>query len=421
MKVQLISNIQGDKSHMMNILPLKSPRVYFRLSTVLLLILLGFGYTSLFIDSVDATTTGPTQTQTTTWISLESDYPEAEFNDVKFINSSHGWVVGILYPDTFSGGIILHTENGGDTWETQIADDTQLFLQIDVVNELTAWVTGLGCLYFTNDSGASWYISLAGNSRLSGMSTVEFLNTTHGWTATSQVLYKTTDGGQIWQNVTGWTFSDNPRDMHFLTEDEVWAIGFNGIYHSEDGAETWEQVFDKGGWSLSFLNEDEAWGISDSSLFHMNQNHTWETLPVPGRVPSFRLRSPYCTDIQFIDDQNGWIVGTEIAVMHSPDGGSTWYQQTVPSHRGYRMIAVCFVDELHGWVVGTDGTILRTSTGNNLDVLLLSGQQDLLLIAIGAAGIVIVLPAGCFVLRRRKRRMNITDTDGEPESTTDLL
>jgi len=292
---------------MMNILSLKSLRYYSRLSAVLLVILLGCGYTSLFIASVDATTTGSVQ-QTTTWISLESDYPEAKFKDVEFINSSHGWVVGILYPDTFSGGIILHTDDGGDTWETQIADDTQLFLQIDIMNERTAWVTGLGCLYFTNDSGESWQTSLVGNSRMSGMSTVEFLNATHGWTATSQVLYKTTDGGQTWQNISGWTFNDNPNEMHFLTEDEVWAIGFDGIYHSEDGAETWEQVFDKGGWSLSFLNENEAWGVSDSSLFHMNQDHAWEALPVPGRVPSFRLRSPYCTDIQFIDDQNGWIV-----------------------------------------------------------------------------------------------------------------
>jgi len=114
-------------------------------------------------------------------------------------------------------------------------------------------------------------------------------------------------------------------------------------------------------------------------------------------------------------------VGTEIAVMHTPDGGSTWYQQSVPANRGYRMIAVSFVDELHGWVVGSKGTILRTSTGNNLDAILLTGQQDLLLIIIGATGLVIVLPAGWLALRRRKRRMSVTQTGIEPESTAELL
>ncbi len=406
---------------MMNILPLRTSRPDFRLSAVVLLILLGFAYTGLFFAFADAARMEPAQAQTTTWISLESDYTEATFRDVEFINSSHGWVVGILYPNTTSGGIILHTKDAGDTWETQLADDDQLFRQIEVVNEHTAWVTGRGRLYFTNDSGESWHISLAGNSRLSTMSTVEFLNETHGWTATTQIMYKTTDGGQTWQYVTGWMFEDNPRDIYFLTEHEVWAIGYHGIYHSDDGAETWEQVFDKGGWSLSFLNENEAWGVSDGYLLHMKQNNTWEAMPVPGRVPSFRLKSPYCSDIQFIDDQHGWIVGTEIAVMHTSNGGSTWYQQSVPANRGYRMFAVCFVDESHGWVVGSDGTILRTSAGGNLDALLLSGQEDLLLIAIGGAGIVIVLPVGWFVLRRRKGRMNTTQTGVDSDSAPEIL
>ncbi len=119
---------------MMNILPLRTSRPDFKLNAVLLLILLGFAYTGLFVGSTDAATMEPAQTQTTTWISLESDYPEAKFRDVEFINSSHGWVVGILYPNITSGGIILHTEDGGDTWETQLADDTQLFMQINVVN-----------------------------------------------------------------------------------------------------------------------------------------------------------------------------------------------------------------------------------------------------------------------------------------------
>ncbi|TFH05870.1 MAG: hypothetical protein E4H14_11895 [Candidatus Thorarchaeota archaeon] len=392
----------------------------FRISVLILLILLGLTHAGVFIDSVASATMEPAQSQTTTWISLESDYPEAKFKDVEFINSSHGWVVGLPYSNTTRGGIILHTENGGDTWETQLADDLQIFRQIEVVNEQTVWVTGLGRLYFTNDSGESWDTSVAYGS-LSTMSMVKFVNETHGWTATMRMLFKTTDGGQTWQNVAGWTFEDHPRDMHFLTEYDVWTIGYDGIYHSEDGGETWVQVFERGGWSLSFPNENEAWGVSDSSLFHMNQDHTWAALPIPGRLPSFRLRSPYCTDIQFIDDQNGWIVGTEIAVMHTPDGGSTWYQQSVPADRGNRMMAVCFVDESHGWIVGSDGTILRTSTGGNLDALLLSGQQDLLLIIIGVAGIVIVLPAGRFVFRRRKQKIDMTQTGIEPESTAELL
>lgn len=153
----------------------------------------------------------------------------------------------------------------------------------------------------------------------------------------------------------------------------------------------------------------------------MKQDHTWERMVIPGRAPSFRLRSPYCSDIQFIDDQHGWIVGHEISVMHTPNGGSTWYQQSVPANMGSRMLAVCFIDEIHGWVVGYDGTILRTIAGGNLDALLFSGQQDLLLIAIGGAGIVIALPVGRFVLRRRKGRMNTTQAGVDSDSAPEIL
>jgi len=414
-------NSMRNRSRMMNLITFRTSTPSYRRSVSLILILLGFVYTSLPMASTNTATLGPAQTQTTTWASLESNYPEAKFYDVEFINSSHGWVVGILYSNTSSGGIILQTENGGDTWETQLADDSQEFYQLEIVNERTAWVTGLGCLYFTNDSGESWYISLVGSNRLSSMSMVEFLNETHGWTATMQVLFKTTDGGQTWHNVTGWTFDDNPRNMKFLSEGEVWAIGFDGIYHSEDGAETWEKVFDMGGWSLSFPNEDEGWGISDGYLFRMKQDHTWEELVVPGRLPSFRLRPPYCTDIQFIDDQHGWIVGNEIAVMYTPNGGSTWYQQSVPADRGNRMMAVCFVDELHGWVVGSDGCILRTSVGGNLDALLLSGQEDLLLILVGVLGIAVILPVGVIAFRWRKRRIQAVHAGGNSKSSPEIL
>ncbi len=405
---------------MMNLITFRVSRVSCRLSVSLILILLGFAYSGLPMASTYVAKIEPAQTQTTTWISLETDYPEAKFYDVEFINSSHGWVVGLLYSNTSSGGIILHTETSGDTWDTQLTDDAQIFYQLEVVNEQTAWVTGLGRLYFTNDSGESWYTSLVGNNRLSGMSMVEFLNETHGWTATMQILFRTTDGGQTWQNVTGWTFDDHPSDMQFLTDYEVWAIGSDGIYHSDDGAETWEMVFDKGGWSLSFPNEDEGWAASHKYFFHMKQDHTWEEIVIPGRLPSFRLLSPYCSDIQFIDDEHGWIVSSEIPIMHTPNGGSNWYEQSVPADRGGLMMAVCFIDELHGWVVGSDGCILRTSTGNNLDALLLSGQEDLLLIVFGATGVAIVLPVGLIILRWRKRRIHATQTVGDLKLVPEL-
>ena len=385
----------------------------YRLSVFLLLVLLGIPSVSA-VTNPNTIVVGPEQTQTSTWESLETDYPEATYRDVEFINASHGWVVGISNSSTSMGGIILYTEDSGNSWETQLLDDNQLFRQIEVIDSKTAWVTGLGRLFFTIDAGKSWESSVVAGG-LSGMSTVEFLNETYGLTATMRVLYRTTDGGQTWQPVSGWNVDDNPRDIQFLTDRNVCAIGFNGIYHSEDGTETWEMVFEEGGWSLSLLDLNNGWAVSDDGLFHLSANDTWEKRIVPGRLPASRLQPPYSTDIQFIDSQNGWIVGKEIPVMHTSDGGVTWYEQTGAYGHSSRLMAVHFIDEVHGWTVGYDGCILRTSSGNNLDTILLSGEEILFPIIIGLIAVVIVVPLTVVTIHRKRRIVNESYRGLEPE------
>jgi len=379
---------------------------YFRLECklVVCLLLIMLGLSSISATAVtENIATVSEQNQTTTWIALESDYPDATYRDVEFINITHGWVVGILNSSTTRGGVILHTEDSGDSWDTQLLDDEQLFLQLKVVNSQTVWVTGLGRLFYTTDGGVSWDTSIVYGG-YSGMSTVEFVNYTHGWTATMQTMYKTADSGQTWQTVPGWVIDDTPWDIHFLNESHVWAIGYSGIYRSIDGAETWEKVFDEGGWSMSFPDAENGWAISDHSLLSMTENNTWEKRVVPGRLPQLRLTPPYCSDIQFIDSQNGWIVGKEIPVMHTSDGGVTWYEQTGVSGHSSRLMALCFIDEIHGWAVGYDGGILRTSNGNNLDVLLQSDGAGSLVLIFGIIGLVTVIPLGIVVFIRKRRR-----------------
>lgn len=374
------------------------------LSALFLLVLLLFPMVNA-ATNLNTVETGPRQTQSPTWINLETPYSEAIYRDVEFINASHGWVVGISNETTTTGGIILYTEDGGDSWETQLLDDNQIFRQIDIVNSDTVWVTGLGRLFFTIDAGKSWETSVVAGA-LSGMSTVRFRNNTYGLTATANTLYETTDRGLTWHSIPGWPFNDSPRDIEFLNEREVWAIGYEGIYHSQDGAETWEKVVNEGGWSLTFPKKDNGWGISDGALLHMTKNSTWEKRVIPGPLPAFRLDLPYCSDIQFVNEQNGWIVGKETPVMHTSDGGVTWYEQSGANAHSSRLMAVCFIDETHGWSVGYDGCILRTSNGNNLDILLLSGEGIPYQLILGLIAVAITVPLCILTIHRKKGRIS---------------
>ena len=352
----------------------------------------------------------PQQSDGLTWEMVEHDYPDASFLDVAFLDATHGWVIGQLDSTIPTDVVVLYTDDGGSSWQVKMSEEEQNLVQIDIVDEDTIWVTGHGGPFYTTDAGETWQKIDLVVGRV-GMSTVEFINTTHGWTATIDTLYKTVDGGQTWESVPGWTFDDLPRKMRFLSSSNVWAIGAYGIYHSQDGAETWEQVSNKGGWTLSFVSETEAWAVGDNRLAHMTDGVTWVELPIPIRFPVPRLTPPYPTDILFVDADNGWIVGYEIQVMYTPNGGADWYEQSVPEEEvAKRLIAVDFVNSTHGWAVGSGGTIIRTTKGNTLGTRLWNGMTDRILLSV--VGVVAVMIIGViFVFNRRKRRAKSVPPD----------
>ncbi|MHC4913531.1 MAG: WD40/YVTN/BNR-like repeat-containing protein, partial [Planctomycetota bacterium] len=300
-------------------------------SKYLILILVWISSLMAHSSIIQGTNYVPLQESETTWDLLESDFPNAVFTDVSFINSTHGWIAGRAATEPGSNATVLHTKNGGDSWQLQFNNDEQWITSIDVLDEQTMWINGMGSLFYTLDGGTTWNESVVvgGNA---GMSPMKFINMTHGWTANQGVLYQTTDSGQSWGEVAGFTHDDTFRMIQCLSTVDIWAIGFSGIYHSTDGGVTWEKVSNWGGSALSFVSESEGWAIGSARLAHTIDGNTWVELVVPMRAPLFRMfEGPFCSDIQFIDENNGWIVGTEIKVMYTPDGGANWYQQSVPA------------------------------------------------------------------------------------------
>ena len=378
--------------------PLRHKR---RLSLITILIILGLAL-STCPSSVYAAPYTMTGQDTTTWTEMSQNYTNALFYDVSFFNETHGWVVGQSVEGSLGYGIVLHTTDAGQTWQTQLRNGTeQLYEMIDILNYDSIWITAYSSLFHSNDGGMTWeeHPVVSGKSF---MTFVKFIDENTGWTATNDVLYKTIDSGENWTAVPGWTFDDVPRDMHFLSPIEVWAIGFFGIYHSTDSAETWTQVYDYGGWALSMQDDGEGWAVSDAHLMHTSNGTDWQIVPSPGHNPFNSLTLPYHTDILFLGE-NGWIVGREIPIMHTPDGGGTWFAQSVPSNINRRMMALDFLNETYGWAVGTDGAILKTTKGTALGTRLWNGVTDPLFLAIIAAFAGVVIVSSGLWYRRRKK------------------
>lgn len=67
-------------------------------------------------------------------------------------------------------------------------------------------------------------------------------------------------------------------------------------------------------------------------------------------------------DACFSDTLEGWIVGSNARIYHTLDGGDSWTRQYAPG--GFSNLnAVCFLDSLNGWVVEAAGKVAQTGDG----------------------------------------------------------
>ena len=337
-----------------------------------------------------------------TWEILNHEFigSDTVFYDIKFLNETHGWVVGDVGLSTHEG-VVLHTDDSGDSWFLQLDEVSQDFVHIEVIDFNNIWVAGIGSLFHTSNGGMTWDESVVIDTQ-SGLSVVQFINLTHGWTATNHDLYYTQDGGLTWENNTLWEFSDVPRQMHFLSSFDMWAIGFFGIYHSTDGGFTWIQSHDRGGWSMSFVSELEAWAVADNMLVHMTDGNTWVDQILPRPISSSGLQYPYFTDVVFKDCNHGWIVGLETPVAYTPDGGTTWYAQTVQSEVRQRIMTVDFLNQTYGWAAGHNGIIMKTHRGNNMDIQLIDNGNQLNMSIFLSISLISIVAVVLFIIYRKR-------------------
>jgi photosystem II stability/assembly factor-like uncharacterized protein len=340
----------------------------------------------------------------TTWEILNHEFLSEDIRqrDVVFVNATHGWVLSQKEAGTRQG-MILYTNDSGDSWYQQYYNASQRFEQIEVIDSETLWVTGIGGLFHTENDGITWSRTKIGDVN-DFFYAIHFFNRTHGWTSSPASMYKTTDSGQSWEAVDSWTFDDDwGRMIHFVSPLDGWVIGFLGMYHTEDGGATWEKEIDRGGWAMSFVSSTEAWAVADDWLAHMTDGVTWVEKPLP-RTSLLPTRPPYFSDILFLDENNGWIVGDETEVAYTANGGKDWFSQSFPNDN--RISAIDFINTTHGWAVGRDGYIYRTTRGNSLGTPLLAGLIDTLLPwIVGALAAIVIVISSVAVVRRRRQRI----------------
>ena len=234
------------------------------------------------------------------WLEYERDFSDIFFGGVNFTDESNGWVAG-------TRGIILHTADGGETWEMQ---DSGLL-----------------------DPEENFDLVMAEDIALNR---IHFADPYYGWVCGEWgIVLRTIDGGETWElldtGVEGTLF-----DVDFVTRDLGIAVGIDGVLvRTIDGGETWENL--KTGFEGNHLfaitfrkygdRQDDPFCIGRgafiySSLFEEPTQPGDYWLPIPHMAVERKF--VWLNAITFTCETDGWIVGEKGLIMNSKDSGSSW-------------------------------------------------------------------------------------------------
>jgi photosystem II stability/assembly factor-like uncharacterized protein len=256
-----------------------------------------------------------------------------------------GWITG-------QDGMILHSADGGKTWTRQTTVTTVYLFAVDFIDENEGWTVGDRATYLhTTDAGKNWRIGKVGGGE--GLSEdeallaqepvlydVQFVDRTTGWVVGEfGNIYHTVDGGDSWEqqqdSLLGaglFNVLDLPTffGVHFIDRDRGLAAGLEGrVARTSDGGKNWKfETFDL---KLPMVDplfhafqfpDTSGWAVGAAGeIAQQNQpGEPWRRA-VLGREILTWLRG-----VHFLDKQNGWIVGGYGTILHTTDGGKTWFQ-----------------------------------------------------------------------------------------------
>ena len=298
-------------------------------------------------------------------ISDNKPAPETVIDNLKSVytySTDLAWTVG-------ENGLILHTENGGQSWNIQLIDTKKTLNGISFATSSIGWIVGNnGVIARSSSGGARWTLLSSG--------VVENLNDVF---AVSQlIVYAVGDTGTIMKSTNGinWAHKTsgvtaNLKSCYFYDSQTGWVCGANGtILKTTDGGTTWLQLTSGITSTLnSIVFYDLNFGFavgdggvilrsSDGGLTWVNQSgHIWDP-----DTETYSSLSVNLTDVTMVPELDQYVDGEEVSGQFTGSNKNCTVMN-VPVTKG---------DGL-GTVTNTPGDITVTVNGTKVVVDVLDG------------------------------------------------
>lgn len=243
------------------------------------------------------------------------------FYDIAFPDGKNGVIVGA------HGRVLISHDRYRNLWSPRDSGTRKLLTCLSFVDERNGWAAGHGgVIVHTEDGGKTWEVQRKPSRENQPLFDIQFVSRDVGYTCGSyDTFLKTTDGGKTWKKLP--TGLDNIYNgLVFLDEDNGFLVGeFGTVLRTRDGGLSWEQL-DLGQDEVSFFGlvlltpqKILVHGISGKIMRSEDGGRTWEDVSVKDCDQSLFRSAAQGDEVV--------IVGRSGTLFTSTDGGKTFLRR----------------------------------------------------------------------------------------------
>jgi len=328
---------------------------------------------------------------------------DAELNDIAFVTPETGFAVG-------DHGLILRTTNGGRNWQPVYSGVTDRLESVHFIDPNIGWAAGgsslpythrsQGVVLTTRDGGLSW--KKVNRLEIPAIKKIRFFNGRNGWavgdaSALHQTgMLRTRDGGVTWVAIPGpgrpqWTTA---AFQHF---DQGMVAGRGGLLASVTRSGARASAAPALGLRqprcMQLATPRDGWLAGDGGML-LRTADAGVSWTKAGNLPE-GVEGEFDFKSVAVAGNHVWVAGSPgSCVLHSADAGMTW--KLHPTGNTTPIRAMTFLDENNGWAVGSLGAILSTRDGGRNWSLRRRGGTRAAMLAILSAGDALNMPFELF-------------------------
>lgn len=289
------------------------------------------------------------------WTPLSFENINMTLYDIHFTSDLLGWAVG-------ERGTILHTSDGGESWDIQYQDenDELELVKLAFTSETNGVAVGgeifsFGTILHTSDAGETWTtLDIDGLLFLESAFAADDQNIwAVGGAAGNQIIARSSDAGQNWEIEINELGSHALFDVFFVDGNNGWMSGLSGNYHrTTNGGESWSSAQTGNSETLIGLHmldaENGFMASQDGDIFRTDNGSSWTKV---GEL-DFVTR-----DIWFVSEEIGF-AGVFSGLYSTTNGGADWNEDLFT---GFNTVTgFHFMESGAGWAVGTSGRFWKT-------------------------------------------------------------